>query len=97
MDRHNNALAVEIGQSARTWNDVEQGARDVVEGSSGDGFDGGAVWLPESQWSSHPKDPETGEELLPENWNWPEIDWEGGSVESNPALSISLWWRGVSL
>ncbi|MGH6917406.1 MAG: DUF6973 domain-containing protein, partial [Geminicoccaceae bacterium] len=84
MDRHNNVLAVEIGRTARTWNDVEQGARGVVQGSSGDGSDGGAVWLPESQWSSHPKDPTTGEELPPENWDWPEIDWEGGSVESNP-------------
>jgi hypothetical protein len=27
MDRHNNPLAVEIGMTARTWNDVEQRAR----------------------------------------------------------------------
>jgi hypothetical protein len=37
MDRHNNVLAVEIGQTARTWSNVEQGAREVIERSRGDG------------------------------------------------------------
>jgi len=31
-----------------------------------------------------PKDPLTSEELPPESRNWPEIEWEGGSLDSNP-------------
>jgi hypothetical protein len=42
--------------------------------------DGGAVWLPKSEWTNNPKDRETGEELQPSGWNWPNTDWINGRV-----------------
>jgi hypothetical protein len=47
---------------------------------SGNGTNGGAVWLPEAQWSNHPKDRQTGKELPPSQWNWPNVDWIKGRV-----------------
>lgn len=51
---------------------------------SGNGTNGGAVWLLESMWKSHPIDTTTGKAKSPEQWNWPAIDWEGGFVDSDP-------------
>lgn len=47
MDDHNNALAVDIGKRAKTWDDVVRMARDKIEEAArhgGDGKDGRAVW-----------------------------------------------------
>lgn len=86
MDRHNNEIAVAIGSAARSWDHVREAARDVMNRSdrSGSGTSGGAVWLPQSIWESHPIDTTTGKEKPPEEWNWPAIDWEGGIVDSDP-------------
>jgi hypothetical protein len=37
------------------------------------------VWLPQSEWSNHPKD-KTGKERPPSEWNWPRTDWINGQV-----------------
>ncbi|MGH6898279.1 MAG: hypothetical protein ACREJ5_17305, partial [Geminicoccaceae bacterium] len=81
MDRGNNELSIALGKRARTWEEVKQGAQEIIDRSdrSGNGADGGAVWLPEPEWSNHPKDRITGE-LPPEGWNWPNIDWINGRV-----------------
>jgi hypothetical protein len=82
MDGHNNELSIELGKRARTWDEVKQGAQEIIDRSdrSGNGANGGAVWLRELEWSNHPKDRITGEELSPEGWNWPDIDWINGQV-----------------
>jgi hypothetical protein len=83
MDRGNNEPAIAIGKRARTWQQVVQGVRAFLEDSdrSGNAANGGAVWLPGSTWTNHPKDDLTNEELPPERWSWPEIDWINGRVE----------------
>src|SRR5919106_842999 len=82
IDRHNNRLAIALGQTARTWDEVMQGAQEIMDRSdrSGSGAGGGAVWLPRSKWSNHPKNDRTGEELPPSDWNWPGTDWINGRV-----------------
>jgi hypothetical protein len=68
MDGHNNELSIALGKRARTWDEVKQGAQEIIDRSdrSGKGAEGGAVWLPQPEWSNHPKDTITGEELPPE-------------------------------
>jgi hypothetical protein len=82
MDRRNNALAIMLGKTARTWDEVKLGAQRIMDRSdpSGSGVDGGAAWLTPSLWKGHPKDEITGEELPPTDWNWPDIDWINGRV-----------------
>jgi hypothetical protein len=86
MDRYNNEIAIRIGRTARTWEDARQAAREVMDSSdrSGNGADGGVVWLPESEWKSHPVDTEAGREKSPAEWNWPATNWEDGTVDSDP-------------
>jgi hypothetical protein len=82
MDRRNNELAIALGKRARIWAEVKEGAQVIIDRSdrSGNGVNGGAVWLERSAWSNHPKDRITGEELLSDVWNWPQTDWINGRV-----------------
>ncbi len=70
MDRRNNLLGVSIGESARSFDDVLQMAREVIDRSPEDGSGGmiGAVWLPRERWLANPSGDET-------QWNWPRPDW----------------------
>ena len=84
MDRGNNELSIALGKGARTWEEVKEGAQEVIGRSdrSGNGGNGGAVWLGESEWKNHPKDERTGKEKPPSGWNWPNIDWINGRVRN---------------
>jgi hypothetical protein len=86
MDRHNNELSIALGTPARTWEEVEQGAQEIIDRSdrSGNGAGGGAMWLPESEWRSHPVNTETKKEKSAEEWNWPATNWKDGTVDSDP-------------
>jgi hypothetical protein len=54
MDRHNNRLAVGIGMTARSPEDVIQRARTAIERAQaihgGSGADGSAFWHPRAMW-----------------------------------------------
>jgi hypothetical protein len=80
MDRHNNELGIAIGREANSWPEVIRGAQGVMDRSDrgGDGRDGGAVWLPESQWHKNPLNDQDGSPLARSDWNWPVTDWEHG-------------------
>jgi hypothetical protein len=82
MDRRNNELSIALGRRARTWEEVKQRAQAIIDRSdrSGNGADGGAVWLTQSEWKNHPKDERTGKEKPPSGSNWPDVDWINGRV-----------------
>ena len=99
MDRHQNELSIALGMRARTWDEVKQGAQEIIDRSdrSGNGANGGAVWLPESEWKNHPKEEKTGKEKPPSGWNWPNIDWSNGRVPNPmPYTSIPTVARSIA-
>lgn len=79
MDRYNNEIGIGIGRAAKSWSDVISRSQEVMDQShrSGDGRNGGAQWLPESEWHKNPINEKTNQ---PAPWNWPQTDWTGGEV-----------------
>ncbi len=54
MDRHNNEIGIEIGNGAKTWNEVVEAARKKIMEAvrdDGRGVNGGAKWFIRSMWS----------------------------------------------
>ncbi|MGE4217826.1 MAG: hypothetical protein AB7G39_00145 [Alphaproteobacteria bacterium] len=91
MDYHNNAIGIEIGKTAKNWDEVIAMSRAAIDaaGIDGKGDRPDAVrWLPPDQWRKNPKyehDPKR--EMPTEETNWytnpnrPDgIDWIGGYV-----------------
>jgi hypothetical protein len=69
MDDHNNALAVEIGKDAKTWEDVVRLARQKViqsaEDGDGDGKDGRALWIVKTPGNAWRKDLKENTKISP--------------------------------
>lgn len=66
MDRHNNEIGIAIGKSGRTFDEIVDGARAVIDQSvphDGSGTDSTGKWLDPSTWKGLPSEP-----------NWPP-DW----------------------
>jgi hypothetical protein len=73
MDKHNNDLGIALGREARSWEDVIQRSRRLIDESVGNpGAAGAATWLPEHEWSGNPMDDSGKVKLRP---NWSPIDW----------------------
>lgn len=71
MDDHNNAIGLEIGATARTYEEVVRRARAAVDegiARGGDGSDGTAQWLPASRWGE-PRGRPVAERSL--SFDWP--------------------------
>jgi len=73
MDRYNNEIGVDIGKSARSWEEVIQKSREMMKADDPDGV--GAHWLPEEKWQVNPKDEATGLRIpnRDSRLNWPPI------------------------
>ena len=94
MDLSNNAIGIQIGRNAKTWDEVVQAARRVIEQSPGDGTGKrndqsiGAKWLEPSKWSKNPIITEefTGEKIEAPT-NHPKVNWTTGPDKK-------LDWKG---
>ncbi len=75
MDRHNNAIGVEIGRTAATPEEVVERARQAIaqaEGWGGSGHQGTAFWMERRKWN----EPRPQEGQPPRDGsNWPNPGW----------------------
>jgi hypothetical protein len=80
MDRHNNAIGIEIGKSAKSYEEiVERAKAEIAKGieNGASGKDGSAKWLDPSQWKDANGKPDT--RPIPENFGKPP---QSGDAES---------------
>jgi hypothetical protein len=93
MDRHNNPIGVEIGKTAKSYEEVvERAAAEILKGieNGGTGKDGSPRWLDPSQWKT-PNGPDP--RPIPENRGRPpqsgEAPGQDGSGDGAEPRAIS--------
>ncbi|MFH0783337.1 MAG: calcium-binding protein, partial [Pseudomonadota bacterium] len=72
MDRYNNKKGIDIGKTAKSWNEIVEQARDQIDPDNSNGENG--HWLPQDKWSSRDSSKQK---------NWPP-SWEEGPYFENP-------------